>query len=36
MSDTMRKYRDYVMTGFVKQVVPVVVAKASGAVITDD
>jgi 4-aminobutyrate aminotransferase / (S)-3-amino-2-methylpropionate transaminase / 5-aminovalerate transaminase len=36
MSDTMRKYRDYVMTGFVKQVVPVVVAKASGAVITDN
>ena len=35
MSDTMRKYRDYVMTGFVKQVVPIVVAKASGAVVTD-
>src|SRR5208337_2044654 len=35
MNDTMRKYRDYVMTGFVKQVVPVVVEKASGAVVTD-
>jgi len=35
MSDTMRKYSDYVMTGFVKQVVPIVVAKASGAVVTD-
>jgi 4-aminobutyrate aminotransferase len=35
MSDTMRKYNEYVMTGFVKQVVPIVVAKGSGAVITD-
>jgi len=35
MNDTMRKYSDYVMTGFVKQVVPIVVAKGSGAVITD-
>ncbi len=35
MNDTMRKYSDYVMTGFVKQVVPVVVEKASGAVVTD-
>ncbi len=35
MNDTMRKYRDYVMTGFVKQVVPVVFEKASGAVVTD-
>ena len=36
MNDTMRKYRDYVMTGFVKQVVPIVVAKASGAIVTDN
>ena len=35
MNDTMQKYRDYVMTGFVKQVVPIVVEKASGAVVTD-
>jgi len=26
----MQKYRDYVMTGFVKQVVPIVIEKASG------
>lgn len=31
----MQKYRDYVMTGFVKQVVPIVIEKASGAVVTD-
>jgi 4-aminobutyrate aminotransferase len=35
MNDTMRKYRDYVMTGFVKQVTPVVIEKASGAIVTD-
>ncbi len=35
MSDTIQKYKDYVMTGFLKSVVPIVVAKASGAVITD-
>jgi 4-aminobutyrate aminotransferase len=35
MNDTIRKYSEYVMTGFVKQVVPVVIAKGSGAVITD-
>jgi len=35
MSDTIQKYKDYVMTGFMKQVVPLVVEKASGAVITD-
>jgi 4-aminobutyrate aminotransferase len=35
MNETMRKYRDYVMTGFVKQVVPIVIEKASGAVVTD-
>ena len=35
MSDTIQKYRDYVMTGFMKSVVPIVVDKASGATITD-
>jgi 4-aminobutyrate aminotransferase/(S)-3-amino-2-methylpropionate transaminase len=35
MSDTIQKYRDYVMTGFVKSVAPIVIEKASGAVITD-
>jgi 4-aminobutyrate aminotransferase len=33
--DTIQKYKDYVMTGFMKQVVPLVVEKASGCVITD-
>ena len=35
MSDTIQKYRDYVMTGFVKSVAPIVIETASGAVITD-
>jgi 4-aminobutyrate aminotransferase / (S)-3-amino-2-methylpropionate transaminase / 5-aminovalerate transaminase len=35
MSDTIQKYRDYVMTGFVKSVAPLVIEKASGAVIID-
>jgi 4-aminobutyrate aminotransferase len=36
MSDTIQKYKDYVMTGFMKSVVPIVVDKASGAVLTDE
>lgn len=36
MSDTIQKYKDYVMTGFMKSVVPIVVEKASGAIVTDD
>ncbi len=36
MSDTIQKYRDYVMTGFVKSVAPIVIEKASGAVVTDN
>ncbi|HZR56488.1 MAG TPA: aspartate aminotransferase family protein [Terriglobales bacterium] len=36
MSDTIQKYKDYVMTGFMKSVVPIVVDKASGAVVTDE
>lgn len=35
MSDTIQKYKDYVMTGFVKSVAPIVVDHASGATITD-
>src|SRR5271154_3502471 len=35
MSDTVQKYKDYVMTGFMKQVVPIVIDHASGAVVTD-
>jgi 4-aminobutyrate aminotransferase / (S)-3-amino-2-methylpropionate transaminase / 5-aminovalerate transaminase len=35
MSDTIQKYKDYVMTGFMKSVVPMVVDHARGAVITD-
>lgn len=35
MSDTIQKYKDYVMTGFMKSVVPIVIEKASGAVVTD-
>jgi 4-aminobutyrate aminotransferase len=35
MSDTIQKYKDYVMTGFMKSVVPIVVDHARGAVITD-
>src|SRR6202142_4078924 len=36
MSDTIQKYKDYVMTGFMKQVVPIVVDRASGATVTDE
>jgi 4-aminobutyrate aminotransferase/(S)-3-amino-2-methylpropionate transaminase len=35
MSDTMRKYKDYVMTGFLKSVAPIVIDRAKGAVVTD-
>src|SRR5437764_226204 len=35
MSDTIQKYKDYVMTGFMKSVVPIVIDKASGAIVTD-
>jgi 4-aminobutyrate aminotransferase/(S)-3-amino-2-methylpropionate transaminase len=35
MSDTIQKYKDYVMTGFMKSVVSIVVDRASGAVVTD-
>ena len=35
MSDSVQKYRDYVITSFVKSVAPLVIEKASGAVVTD-
>ena len=35
MSNTIQKYRDYVMTGFVKSVTALEPVKASGAVVTD-
>src|SRR5688572_27629122 len=35
MADTIQKYHDYVMTGFMKSVVPIVVERASGAMVTD-
>jgi 4-aminobutyrate aminotransferase/(S)-3-amino-2-methylpropionate transaminase len=33
--DYMQKYKDYVMTGFLKSVAPIVVEKASGVTVTD-
>jgi 4-aminobutyrate aminotransferase/(S)-3-amino-2-methylpropionate transaminase len=33
--NTIQKYKDYVMTGFMKSVVPIVVDHASGATVTD-
>src|SRR5277367_3387023 len=35
MPDTIQKYKDYVMTGFVKSVAPIVIDKAKGAVVTN-
>ena len=35
MSDTIQKYKDYVMTGFMKSVLPLVVDHARGAIVTD-
>lgn len=35
VTDTFEKYRNYVITGFLKSVAPIVVDKASGAVIKD-
>jgi 4-aminobutyrate aminotransferase / (S)-3-amino-2-methylpropionate transaminase / 5-aminovalerate transaminase len=35
MADTIQKYKDYVMTGFLKSVAPIVIDKASGATVTD-
>src|SRR3984957_4286287 len=35
MSDTIQKYKDYVIPSFMKSVVPIVIDKASGATVTD-
>ena len=35
MSDTIQKYKDYVMTGFVKSVAPIVIDRASGCSVWD-
>jgi 4-aminobutyrate aminotransferase / (S)-3-amino-2-methylpropionate transaminase / 5-aminovalerate transaminase len=35
MPDTIQKYKDYVMTGFLKSVAPITIARASGATVTD-
>jgi 4-aminobutyrate aminotransferase/(S)-3-amino-2-methylpropionate transaminase len=36
MSDTIQKYKDYVMTGFLKSVAPIVIDHASGAEVWDE
>jgi 4-aminobutyrate aminotransferase len=35
ITDTFEKYQDYVITGFMKSVTPIVVDKASGSIVTD-
>ncbi len=35
MPDTIQKYKDYVMTGFLKSVAPIVIDHASGCTVTD-
>ncbi|MCP9496631.1 MAG: aminotransferase class III-fold pyridoxal phosphate-dependent enzyme [Pyrinomonadaceae bacterium MAG19_C2-C3] len=36
MNETIEKYKEYVMTGFVKAVQPIVIERAEGAVVTSD
>src|SRR3954469_21903899 len=36
MSNTIQKYKDYVMTGFVKSVAPIVIDHASGVKVWDE
>jgi 4-aminobutyrate aminotransferase len=36
MSNTVDKYREYVITGFVKAVQPIVIERAQGAIVTDE
>lgn len=36
MNEVIEKYHEYVMTGFVKAVQPIVIEKASGAIVTSD
>ena len=35
MADTIQKYKDYVMTSFLKSVAPIVIDRASGVTVTD-
>src|SRR5467141_5279567 len=35
MPDTIQKYKDFVMTGFLKSVAPIVIDRARGAIVTD-
>jgi 4-aminobutyrate aminotransferase / (S)-3-amino-2-methylpropionate transaminase / 5-aminovalerate transaminase len=35
MPDTIQKYKDYVMTGFLKSVAPIIIDHASGCTVTD-
>jgi 4-aminobutyrate aminotransferase / (S)-3-amino-2-methylpropionate transaminase / 5-aminovalerate transaminase len=35
MTHTIQKYKDYVITGFIKSVAPIEIEKASGAIVTD-
>ena len=35
MADTIQKYKDYAMTGFLTSVAPIVIDRASGAPVTD-
>ena len=35
MANTIQKYKDYVMTGFLKSVAPIVIDRASGCTVTD-
>lgn len=35
LPDAIQKYRDYVITDFVKSVAPIVIARGSGAIVTD-
>ncbi len=35
MSNTIQKYKDYVMTGFLKSVAPIVIDRASGCTVVD-
>src|SRR4051795_13016457 len=36
MSNTIQKYKDYVMTGFLKSVAPIVIDRASGVKVWDE
>ena len=36
MSNTIQKYKDYVMTGFMKSVAPIAIERASGCSVWDE